>query len=409
MHVSDCPISKAGVNPYYGWEVPGWEELGLDRERRYMMLRPPAELAKAADSFNNIQLLDVHTPVNAADAQQRSVVGTTGTNTYFDEPTEILRTHLTVWTQDAIDEVEDESRHELSSSYSYDPDMTPGEYKGLPYDGRMVNIVANHVALVEKGRAGPDVRVADAMPKGLTMKKTAFALFVKNANKRFANDADIGAEELVELITAVAEAAADPDADEGADDSDANVDPATMDAAGIPEAAMEFLKGKLSDEELKELAGHCAEPDADADDANPDADKDAKDKKAKDAKAAKDRKGGASDAAPRRPTVAMDAATIRRDVIAELSAWGRACEAVAPFIGKVKVAMDAAPDGAAGLYRKALDSQGVSHKGVKETAALEAMVTMLPHQSRSHAYAADSATPSPLDAVLKDARPIHRS
>ena len=41
--------------------------------------------------------------------------------------------------------------------------MTPGTYEGKPYDGRMVGIVANHVALVAAGRAGPDVLVADSM------------------------------------------------------------------------------------------------------------------------------------------------------------------------------------------------------------------------------------------------------
>lgn len=43
--------------------------------------------------------------------------------------------------------------------------MTPGTYEGQPYDGRMTNIRGNHVALVEKGRAGPDVLVYDTASK----------------------------------------------------------------------------------------------------------------------------------------------------------------------------------------------------------------------------------------------------
>ena len=35
--------------------------------------------------------------------------------------------------------------------------------EGEKYDGRMTQIVAHHIALVEAGRAGPDVMVADAV------------------------------------------------------------------------------------------------------------------------------------------------------------------------------------------------------------------------------------------------------
>ena len=30
LHVSACPISKACINPYYGREIPGAAELGLN-------------------------------------------------------------------------------------------------------------------------------------------------------------------------------------------------------------------------------------------------------------------------------------------------------------------------------------------------------------------------------------------
>ncbi len=52
--------------------------------------------------------------------------------------------------------------------------MTPGTYAGVRYDGVMRDIAANHVALVRKGRAGPDVVVGDsALPRKLIMQKTA--------------------------------------------------------------------------------------------------------------------------------------------------------------------------------------------------------------------------------------------
>jgi hypothetical protein len=48
--------------------------------------------------------------------------------------------------------------------------MTPGTYGGIKYDGVMRDIVGNHVALVEEGRAGADVHVGDAaLPKMINL------------------------------------------------------------------------------------------------------------------------------------------------------------------------------------------------------------------------------------------------
>lgn len=160
LHVSCTPISKANVCPYWGREIPRAELLGLDPNRQYLMFRDPEELAKAATTFNGIQLMQKHVAVNAADAQQWDVVGTTGTDAEFDGT--YLRNSLVVWVRSAIDGIENETQKELSCSYHYDPDMTPGFFKGQRYDGVMRNLKGNHVALVKAGRAGPDVIVGDA-------------------------------------------------------------------------------------------------------------------------------------------------------------------------------------------------------------------------------------------------------
>jgi hypothetical protein len=66
-----------------------------------------------------------------------------------------------VWDADAIDGIESGEQRELSAAYRYEPDMTPGTYQGVRYDGVMRDIEGNHVALVESGRAGSDVIVGD--------------------------------------------------------------------------------------------------------------------------------------------------------------------------------------------------------------------------------------------------------
>jgi hypothetical protein len=52
--------------------------------------------------------------------------------------------------------------------------MEPGEFEGQAYDGRMTEIQGNHLALVEVGRAGSDVVVADRNP--FTFKESAMKM-----------------------------------------------------------------------------------------------------------------------------------------------------------------------------------------------------------------------------------------
>ena len=63
LHVSVSNISKAGVNPYYGEEIPGWQSLGLDPKKIYQLLRDPAELEAAVSTFNNLPILSDHIPI----------------------------------------------------------------------------------------------------------------------------------------------------------------------------------------------------------------------------------------------------------------------------------------------------------------------------------------------------------
>jgi len=408
LHVADCPITKATVNGYYGKEIPDYDRLGLEPDRIYMMLRPPEELEKAAPLWGNKPLLDEHVEVRSEKPEKKHQAGVVGHGCYFDG--EYVRTpQLTIWDQKDIDAVEAEEKHELSASYGYEPVMEPGVFKGLRYDGRMVNLAPNHVALVDRGRAGRDVKVNDALPKGLRMKKNAFDRFVRKARGLFANDADISTEELVDLLGAgsAIEEEENKDVDEGADDDELNPDPNAMD--GIPEE----IRGKLTDDEWGAVASHF-KPKAEAEDEDPeDKPGEGEDDKDKPAKANDRKPAKAMDAdAIRKPAKAMDADAIRKAVVAEIGAWQRACDKVAPHIGRVRVAMDALPGGASALYRKALDVHGVSHRGVKETAALEAMVDMLPGAPSGRSFASDSApagAKSPLDGVLPVASRISRS
>src|SRR5579862_8609041 len=79
MHVELSNISKSAVNPYYGREIPGFRELGLDGDRVYRVYRDPKELEQAAKSFAGKPLLLHHKPVSSEDHPSELVVGSVGT------------------------------------------------------------------------------------------------------------------------------------------------------------------------------------------------------------------------------------------------------------------------------------------------------------------------------------------
>lgn len=177
--VKRAHITKANVCPYRGEEIPGWEQLGLDRNAIYNLLRDPEELKKAAPTLNGVQLLRKHIPVRAEDHQPYDTVGSLGTDAEYveDGGENYLDNSLFINAADAIEGIESGKKRELSAGYHYTPDMTPGNFRGTPYDGVMRDIVFNHVALVEDGRAGPDVVVGDSM-ENLMAKPTKLGLHV---------------------------------------------------------------------------------------------------------------------------------------------------------------------------------------------------------------------------------------
>ena len=373
LHVALCNISKETVNPYRGDEIPGWEELGLDPDRVYQMYRPGDELAKAAKTFNNMTLFFEHpddavTPENPVKEQ---ACGSLGTDAQFVSP--YLQNSIVVTDAEAIKGVEDGTCDQISSSYSYEPDMSSGVFNDLRYDGKMVNIAANHVALVPEGRAGPDVIVSDALPKGLKMRKKLKTVL----KSKLARDADIDLAEIKQLLDSA-------DKDGMVDDEDMNEDPMPMDEG----PAMEYLKGILNDEQMAEYSNLCKPK---ADDADMDDDNDAD-----------------MDDEPKPPVKAMDANSIRASALAEFNAIRTAERAVEPIIGTLKVTMDSA----AAVYRLALDARKVPHKEIKDVNALAAMVKMLPVdlEPSTPLFANDSAgAVSPLDAIAAKALPLKRS
>lgn len=358
MHVRVCNISKATVNPYYGREIPDSEALGLKPDQVYKLYRAADELMLAAPTFNNLQLLLLHTVVNADKPELTSTAGCIGSDVRFEAP--YLKGSLAIWTARAIQLVESRAQCQLSASYRYRADMTPGTSpEGLAYDGIMRDIIGNHVALVEEGRAGPDVLVSDSLPfefreASLNMKRPKLFELLK---PYLIAGTDIVA--LDAKMDAEAEAAGDADLeDEDDDEKKARLkaardkrakDKKARDSDPVLEGEEKRLKGGAQDEDVTAAVDAAL--------------------KSRGYVTAEDAGKLASDAAAKAVKARDDLHTAR--------------ETVKPLVGVVAL------DTATAVYQHALKHIGVAFDGVHES-ALPAIVA-----AELRARKAGPATPRP--------------
>lgn len=366
LQISRTNISKANVNAYYGREIPRSEELGLEPNKLYRLWRHPDELRKAAKTFNNIPVLSKHIPDFPTDPPNEFRVGVTHSNAEFDGT--YLTVGMSIWDNSAIAGIESGEQRELSASYKYVADMTPGVTPdGEPYDGVMRDIFGNHEALVPDGRAGPDVLVADSLPPELNhMRKHKVAAIRATLKPLLAQDADLEAEVRKALLALDEAEKEDEKENKIADDED-------------------------DDEKDKKKT---------ADDEDDEEDKDKK-KTAEDEDDEEDDKVSktAMDSAIR---LAADSATKKA---AENFRKIREAELVVrPLIGDV-VAMDSAED----VYRTALEQSGVDIAGVHPS-AYPAMVKMAISQKENSrpVIAQDSASVSEFEKAFPTAGKLKR-
>ncbi|HKI87194.1 MAG TPA: DUF2213 domain-containing protein [Thermoanaerobaculia bacterium] len=126
-------------------------------------LRPPEEVF-AADSLATLEMavltlehpMPIGTPVTADNARQLQVghVGDT-----LERDGDRIRGRVLVTDSQAVSDVENGKRQEISLGYWREIDPTPGSWRGQAYDVVQRKIRYNHAAITERGRAGPDVRI----------------------------------------------------------------------------------------------------------------------------------------------------------------------------------------------------------------------------------------------------------
>ncbi len=160
MHVEISNITKESVDPYRGYEIPRSEEFGFAPDKIYMGYRSGEELKKAAHTFNGLPITREHHVDSAENPQREHRVGSIGTDCTYNAP--YLQASVTITDGEAIRKIESGERMEFSAGYFFEPVFEKGEFEGKAYDFIMTEIKGNHIALVETGRAGADVCVADS-------------------------------------------------------------------------------------------------------------------------------------------------------------------------------------------------------------------------------------------------------
>lgn len=373
LQISRTNISKANVNGYYGREIPRSEELGLEPNKLYRLWRHPDELRKAAKTFNNIPVLSKHIPDFPTDPPNEFRVGVTHSNAEFDGT--YLTVGMSIWDNSAIAGIESGEQRELSASYKYVADMTPGVTPdGEPYDGVMRDIFGNHEALVPDGRAGPDVLVADSLPTGIKRMSELTKKVMAAITPLLAKDA-----KPEDIEAAVEEVAKDEEATRAERDNESEAERLKREEREKKDRQGDPANDQETEEERKE--------------------REAKEKAAKEEEDKDKVSKTAMDSAIR---LAADSAT--KKAAENFRKVREAEQIVRPLIGDV-VAMDSAED----VYRTALEQSGVDIAGVHPS-AYPAMVKMAISQKENSrpVIAQDSASVSEFEKAFPTAGKLKR-
>lgn len=167
LEAPNSKLTKASVSEYYGSELPEGTTLlngdPVDPIKIYKILRSPQALAEAVDQFKGLPLQTKHIPFKIDDHDKSIRIGSIGQDVEWKEPY-IVGT-VFVDDGDAINSIKKNEIVELSPSYKPTVRMESGQYNGEDYDGAFIKMMFDHVALVEIGRSGHDVRIGDKQLK----------------------------------------------------------------------------------------------------------------------------------------------------------------------------------------------------------------------------------------------------
>lgn len=205
--IKDNKIAKAGVFDYLGKEISD----ELQDSEIYKVCRPWVELEKTAKDFEGMPVKLGHEWV---EPEKRDLkVGAISGEVRLEEP--YLIADIKIYDKDAIEAITGRNIVELSPGYTAKYVSESGDYAGEQYNFKQEDIKYNHLAIVENGRSGKDVKINDEKPiiKGeIDMKKgfmrnslSALSYVKKVYDECITNKTDdVDKRELIREIVAIA-------------------------------------------------------------------------------------------------------------------------------------------------------------------------------------------------------------
>ena len=155
--IKDNPIAKAGVFDYLLSELK--QDIEPKDDKIVKVYRPFSELIRVKDSFSNKPIKMYHHWVGD---ECETADGAIGSNITIDEANEYLRADLIVYNPKLIEAIEKNELVELSPAYTGKEIAENGRYNGEAYEFKQELGEVNHLAVVEIGRSGKDLKIYDS-------------------------------------------------------------------------------------------------------------------------------------------------------------------------------------------------------------------------------------------------------
>lgn len=183
-YIKHNPISKEGVFPYLGKSISE----DCEPDKVYKVYRSAKTLEQSVDTWDNPPkpFIDDHEMLGEGFTaiDERPVQGIIYNPSCEDG---VLYADIAVYSEDLKSEIEN-GKKELSLGYFCKYRKERGVFNGEVYDFVQEDMVGNHIALVDAGRCGSDVRVfdhkctMDALTVGDVFEKESSALKKTNEN-----------------------------------------------------------------------------------------------------------------------------------------------------------------------------------------------------------------------------------
>lgn len=247
--VGDVRCARTGIQEYAGFEM------GFDQEV-VKVYRPEDEVFSESSlaTFVGKPVTNDHPPeMVSADNWRKYAGGSIGNEVLRDG--EFIRVPITLMDSSLIKQVKDGKR-EISMGYEMTLDVTPGETpQGEQYDAVMRNLKMNHLAVVDRGRAGPEVRIGDnwgASPNSNDGKET-MTLKTIVVDGLSVETTDAGAKAIEKLQAESKAIVAAKDAAQTAHDSELSTQKADLEKSAADAVAEKDRELAKKDAEIDEL------------------------------------------------------------------------------------------------------------------------------------------------------------